>query len=176
MHGTEVVVQAAALLRQQKNIHFVIGGDGLLRPAIQKMIADWGLTNVDLVGWIPLEQLPDYIASASICLGGHFSTVPKARRVISTKTFQFIAMRKPTIVGDNSATREIFVHGEHVYAVPMGDPVALATAIVELADNKNLQNRIAIGGYTCFQKRLTLHTIGMQIASLVEEVMGVSAL
>jgi glycosyltransferase involved in cell wall biosynthesis len=85
--------------------------------------------------------------------------VPKAGRVISTKTFQFIAMRKPTIVGDNVATRELFVHGEHIYAVPMGDPIALAEAISELADTPALREHIAGGGYTLFQEKLTVRAI-----------------
>jgi glycosyltransferase involved in cell wall biosynthesis len=105
LHGTDVIVQAAALLRDRSEIHFTLGGDGACRAQVQQMVTNLALTNVDLVGWISLEQLPAHIARASICLGGHFSTVPKAARVISTKTFQFIAMRKATIVGDNPATR-----------------------------------------------------------------------
>lgn len=175
LHGTEVIVQAAALLRDRPEIYFTLGGDGLRRAAVQRMIADLSLTNVGLVGWIPLEQLPKYIARASVCLGGHFSTVPKAARVISTKTFQFVAMRKPTIVADNPATRELFTPGEHVYAVPMGDPAALAEAIETLADNCLLRRRIAPGGYEVFQKRLTTRAIADQLASVIQDALCESA-
>jgi glycosyltransferase involved in cell wall biosynthesis len=171
LHGTEVVVQAAALLRDRPEIHLTLGGDGMRRAAVQQMIADLDLTNVDLVGWIPLEQLPDYIARASVCLGGHFSTIPKAARVISTKTFQFVAMRKPTIVADNPATREIFTPGEHVYAVPMGDPAALAEAIETLADDCMLRHRIAFGGYEVFQQRLTTCAIADELVSIIGNVL-----
>ena len=170
LHGVEVIVQAAALLRNRPDIHFTLGGDGVGLPSVRRLISELELSNVDLVGWIPTEHLPAYIARASICLGGHFSTIPKAARVIATKTFQFIAMRKPTIVGDNPATRELFVPGEHVYAVPMGDSVALAKAIGELADDAALRNHIAAGGYALFQERLTTRAIAEQLASLVEEV------
>ncbi|MCS7220914.1 MAG: glycosyltransferase [Anaerolineae bacterium] len=175
LHGTEVIVQAAALLKSRPDIHFTLGGDGAGLQAVRQMVEELGLGNIDLVGWIPMERLPAYIAEASICLGGHFSTIPKAARVISTKTFQFIAMRKPTIVGDNAATRELFVPGEHVYAVPMGDPAALAKAISELADDAVLRDRIAAGGYALFQERLTTHVIAGQLASLIEEVQCASA-
>ena len=171
LHGTEVIVQAAALLRDRPEIHFTLGGDGRRRPSAQRMIADLSLTNVELVGWIPLEQLPKYIARASICLGGHFSTVPKAARVISTKTFQFIAMRKPTIVADNPATREVFIPGEHVYAVPMGSPAALAEAIRTLADDGALRSCIAVGGYRLFQQRLATPIVADQLACVVGETL-----
>ena len=175
LHGTEVIVQAAALLRDRPEIHFTIGGDGMRRTVVQRMVADLALTNVELVGWIPLEQLPDYIARASVCLGGHFSTIPKAARVISTKTFQFLAMRKPTIVADNPATRELFTHGEHVYAVPMGNPAALAEAVRTLADDSVLRHRIACGGYEVFQRQLTTRAIAdYHLAPIIEEALCVS--
>jgi glycosyltransferase involved in cell wall biosynthesis len=95
--------------------------------------------------------------------------------VISTKTFQFIAMRKPTIVGDNPATRELFIAGEHICAVPMGSPQALAEAIRTLADDQALRLRIASGGYETFKQRLTTRVIAGQLASVMEEALCGSA-
>lgn len=169
LHGVEVIIQAAALLKDRKDIHFTLGGNGPFFGFIQRMVKSLKIENVDMIGWIPLECLPLFIARATICLGGHFSTIPKASRVISTKTFQFIAMGKPTIVGDNVANREIFVPGEHVYAVPMGNPEALAEAISELANDKELREHIAANGYALAQK-FTTHTISTQLASLIETI------
>jgi len=167
LHGTEVIIRAAAMLKNRKDIHFTIGGNGPQFREINEMIRRLELKNVSLVGWIPMEELPIYIARASICLGGHFSTVPKAARVISTKTFQFIAMCKPTIVGNNLATRELFVHKEHVYAVQMGNPIVLAEAIGELADTPALREHIARGGYALFQEKLTIRAIADELSTLL---------
>jgi glycosyltransferase involved in cell wall biosynthesis len=170
LHGTDVIVQAANLLRQRAEIRFMIGGDGPRRPAIIRMLHDLDLHNVECVGWVPLQHVPDYIARADICLGGHFSMVPKAARVISTKTYQFLAMRKATIVGDNPATRELLTHGQHAYAVPMGDPQALADAVEALADDPALRERIAAGGRQVFEERLTTQAVADQLVTLVENV------
>lgn len=169
LHGTDIIVQAADLLRDRPDIHFTIGGDGPLYPAVSAMIRELELDNVDLLGWIPLEQICNHIARASLCLGGHFSTVPKAARVISTKTFQFTAMHKPTVVGDNPAIRELFTPGKDVYAVPMGDPVALADAIRLLADEAELRDHIAAGGYQVFHQRVSTQAIADQLSSVIEE-------
>lgn len=170
LHGIEVIIQAAALLKDRKDIHFTIGGHGPLFKSVKQMIKELSLENVSLVGWIPLEQLPLYIAKATICLGGHFSTTPKAARVISTKTFQFIAMRKPTIVGDNMATKELFAHCEHVYTVPMGNPAALAEAIILLIDDWELCCRISQGGYELFRQRLATQVVAERLTSIMEEI------
>jgi glycosyltransferase involved in cell wall biosynthesis len=147
----------------------------MLYSQVKRQVADLDLPNLDLVSWIPLARLPEYISRATICLGGHFSTVPKAARVISTKTYQFIAMRKPTIVGDNPATREILVHGQHAWTVPMGDPADLAAAIQTLSDDAGLRQHIANGGYKMFQEKLTTPIIGNQLANSVQEALCASA-
>jgi len=170
LHGTEIIIQAAALLKDRQDIQFTIGGDGLTFRKIRETLRRLDLRNVKLVGWIPMEQLPTYIARASICLGGHFSTVPKAARVISTKTFQFIAMRKPTIVGDNEASREVFISGEHVYAVQPGNPQSLAEAICLLMDNWELQQRIADGGYNIFGQRFATSVITQKLSQIIKEI------
>ena len=172
LHGTKVIIQAAHLLRERSDIRFTIGGSGPRYKAIRQMIGELELTNVDLQGWIRLEDLPGYIARASVCLGGHFSEIPKAARVVSTKTFQFVAMRKPTIVGDNPATRELFAHREHVYAIRMGDPAALADAITTLADDVTLRKQIASGGYRVFQQRCTTLAIACELRSVIEDVLA----
>jgi glycosyltransferase involved in cell wall biosynthesis len=168
LHGTETIVEAAALLQGHPDIHFTLGGDGPQRRRLERLVSSSRLRNVEMPGWIPFERIPDQIAGASLCLGGHFSTVPKAARVISTKTFQFLAMGKPTIVGDNPATREILVHGEHVWAVRMGDPEALAEAIATLAGDAGLCAQIAAGGRELYQQRLATSAIASQLARLVE--------
>jgi glycosyltransferase involved in cell wall biosynthesis len=171
LHGSEVIIRAAALLRRRPDIHFTLGGEGMGYSDARRLVAGLGLRNLDLVGWIPFERLPDYIAAATICLGGHYSLIPKAARVIATKAFQFVAMRKPTIVGDNAATRELFVPGEHVLAVPMGDPAALASAVERLADDAALRDRIAAAGYARYRERLTTPAIATELAEVVAAAM-----
>lgn len=170
LHGVDTILYAAEKLQRFPAIRFTIGGTGPGLRQMQQLAADLALHNVAFPGWIPIERLPEHIASADICLGGHFSTIPKASRVISTKTFQFVAMAKPTIVGDNAATRELFVPGEDVLAVPMGDPAALADAIRTLAEDAALRARLAAGGRARFEAHATTASIAQQLAELIGEL------
>ncbi len=172
LHGTDVIVRAAALLRDCPDIHFTLGGDGPLRGDVVAMVEELGLDNVSLPGWIPFEQLPGYIARADVCLGGHFSTIPKAQRVVATKTYQFIAMARPTVVGDNAASRETFVPGQHVRAVRMADPEALARAIAELRDDPSLRARLASAAYALFQQHYSSVAIGQRLTRIMDDVLA----
>jgi glycosyltransferase involved in cell wall biosynthesis len=180
LHGVEQILYAASQLEgcldaRQRPIAFTIAGDGTYRVEMERLAAELGLRNVRFPGWLPYEQLPACIAAADLCLGGHFSDVPKAARVIATKTYQFIAMRKPTIVADNPATREVFVPGSDVWGVPMGSARALADAIQTLAGDPGLRQHLANGGYETFQKCCTTRAIANQLAPILEETACASA-
>jgi len=159
LHGVEHVLHAAKQLEEQDDIVFTIAGTGSHLATMQRLAQELDLHNVQWPGWVPFDQLPARIAKADLCLGGHFSDVPKAGRVIATKTFQFLAMGKPTIVGDNPANHEVMIHGQEAYFSPMADPGALASAILELRDDPILRQRLGEGGVALYHQRFTTAAI-----------------
>jgi glycosyltransferase involved in cell wall biosynthesis len=160
LHGTEFIVQAADKLRDRKEIEFVIVGEGPERIKIRNLAQRRGVNNIRFIDWLPYGQLPMEIAQADICLGGHFSSVDKAKRVIAGKTFQFLAMRKPVIVGDCEGNRELLTDRENALFVTMADAGALANAILELRNNVILREHIAGAGYRIFVERCTIEVLG----------------
>ncbi len=144
LHGVDVILRAARLLVDEPRIRFVIGG----APAGRRQLALYEVPpNVRLVGYIPYSRLPEYIAAADICLAGPFGTTPKASRVITGKTYQFLACQRATIVGDNEANRELFVHGREAWFVPRGKPEDLAQAILLLSRQPEVRNQLAEAGW-----------------------------
>ena len=168
LQGVDTIVRAAAQMGKHPGIHITIGGSGREYARVTELAASLKVGNVQFVGWIPLTSLPDYIARADICLGGHFSTSRKAAKVISTKTFQYLAMQRATVVGANEATAELFRYGHHVVAVPMGDPGALAGAILRLARDPQLRGQLADAGHRLYQDELMLESIADGLRPIVE--------
>lgn len=152
LHGAGYVVEAAARLRDEQAIEFVVVGRGPERERIAASAKKGGVDNVRFIDWLPFDALPIEIAKADCCLGGHFSDIEKAKRVIAGKTFQFIAMKKPVIVGDCPGNRELFSDRQNALFVGMADADSLAHAILELKNDANLRGRIAEAGYETFMK------------------------
>ena len=167
LHGTEYIIQAAKILERNKEIEFKIVGKGPQLIKMRRLARRIGITNVDFTDWIPYEELPLEIAKADICLGGHFSDIEKAKRVIAGKTFQFIAMKKPVIVGDCPGNRELFNHKENTFMVKMADAAALADAILEVRNNEALRRQIAEEGYITFVDRCNTDAIGRELAEML---------
>ncbi len=168
LQGIDNIIQAAKELERCPDIKFHIVGTGPERQYVDKLALKLNVKNIRFDNWLPYASLPSTIANANVCLGGHFSNISKAKRVIAGKTFQFIAMGKPVIVGDNSANRELFTHRENAMLVEHANPKAIAEAIVELRHNQALRDSIADNGYRTFLERCTPEVIGKEIKKLIE--------
>lgn len=169
LHGLGVIIKAAKLLADKKDIVFRIVGRGPLKSVIQKMARDFRLNNVEFIDWIPYEKIAEAIASSDICLGGHFSHNPKAKRVISGKTSTFLAMKKPAIIGESPATQTVFKHGRDVYMCRMGDEKALAKAILKLFKSRVLRQKIAEGGYQTFKSIFSFETLQKNLLNIIND-------
>lgn len=132
VQGVDVIMDALRPLMNRKEYYFVIVGP--MKEEIRKAEGD----NIEYVPWLPQDQLAEKIAQADLCLAGHFNAENgKAQRTIPGKAYIYDAMKKPMILGDSPANRELYPEKPGVYEyVPMGDPGALTGKIQELSERK----------------------------------------
>lgn len=159
LHGVDVILHAAHLLRGE-SIQFILLGYGSEYQKALGIAQKLKLTNVEFRNPVPLEALPKIIAQATICLGGHFGRSDKAGRVIAGKTFQCLAMEKPTIVSDTPANNELFTDGWDALMCPRNNPAALADTIRYLLSNPKLLVSLGKRG-----RQTVLRTSGDEVTS-----------
>lgn len=155
IQGLDVIYEAFRILQAQ-GVPVVLrlaGASRILDRLRQRAEAE-GVGNIRFLGAIPRSQVVEEIAAAHIGLGGHYSTIPKASLVIAGKVYELIAMRRPAIVGDSPAARELFVDGENALLCRMGSPEALAEAVARLAADPALAERLAGNAYELYRTRL----------------------
>jgi glycosyltransferase involved in cell wall biosynthesis len=167
LHGVEYVVRAAKLLQAEPEIEFRLIGEGIMFPLARQLVEELEVARLAFDPPVAYTDLPKAIAEASICLGGPFGSNDKARRVIASKTFQFMAMGKPTIVGDSPANRELLTHGDDVLMCPMANAEALASAILELKRDASLRTRIAQRGYEHCRDELGIEKQGQRLREII---------
>ena len=167
LQGVEHIVRAAKLLEGEKGIRFHIVGEGITHARVRRLADKLGVQRLTFQASVPYHELPNIIAGASLCLGGPFGASAKASRVIASKTFQALAMAKPTIVGESPANRELFRHGEDVWMCKMADEKALAFAILELKRDATLRESIARSGYERCRDRFHIQKQGDRLEQLI---------
>lgn len=167
LQGAQYIIEAAYLLRSEKSVQFRMLGEG---PDFEKCLhlaQNKKLDNIEFLKPVPYESLPDFIAQTDVYLGGPFGESGKAQRVIPNKVFEALAMKKPVIVGDSDAIKELLTDRKDCYIVKHANAKDIAQSVKLLSGNKELRERIGQNGFTLFRKCLTLNHIGKEFISIL---------
>ena len=134
MHGAEVIVEAAALLRDDPRIHFLLVGEGADRARMQARAAEAELSNVTFGASVPAGEVP---ALLNACDAGvaTLAATPLTRGSLPVKVFEQMACALPVVLAGEGECEEILRGAGVGLTVPPGDAAALSRAVRALADD-----------------------------------------
>lgn len=161
-HGLDTVIQAAQRLQDRPDIQFHFYGEGPEKARIEQFAQAQQLANVTFHGFVSREALLDGLAQAHVCLGV-FGETRQSHYTIQNKVWEGLAMGRAVISGESAVVGEALTHEEQIYLIPRNNAAALAAAIVRLAQNPALRERIAQGGYARYVQGNTPAAIGRQV-------------
>lgn len=139
--GFDVLLRAVAHLVQdqrtpddlRRRLGVVLAGDGVSRPGLVDLADELGIGNrVHLPGRVPRDEARRWVEALDVVVVPR-QDVAVARSVTPQKPIEALALRRPLILSDLPALREVVPSsGPDTVAqcVPAGDPLALAAAIV----------------------------------------------
>jgi glycosyltransferase involved in cell wall biosynthesis len=130
--GVHTVVDAVALLASQGvPIEMVIAGDGDSREAIERGVAEKGLSEViRFLGQQPATEIPRIASSFDVAVVPYEDS-EFMRLAYPTKAFEHAALGVPMIMSDLTSTRGLFGEDEVCFVVA-GDVPSWANAIETL--------------------------------------------
>ena len=158
LHGVDIILDAAQILSDKPIQFTLIGGAGKRLQLFNEMKKRLNLKNVKHEPWVEYEQLTDWINQANLCLGGPFGNTGQGRRVITGKTFQFLAMGKATVVGKIDADYG-FIDKENALVVPQGSGQALAEAISWAFENQEKLPAIGHRGNELYKSQFSIDRV-----------------
>jgi glycosyltransferase involved in cell wall biosynthesis len=170
LHGLDVILDAAKSLEDLPIKFVIVGGRGkrkALREFKEKM-GDLGLQNVEYHKWLDFEELPKYIKGADLCLGGPFGGTPQAKRVVNGKTYQFLAMGKPTVIGKIDEDFG-FIDKKNCLLVEQADYNSLKEKLLWCYENKGLLEEIGLRGRKLFKENYSAPVLARGYLSKIFE-------
>jgi len=170
LHGVPIILQAAQMLDREDIEFWLIGENHREDSVLQNLLSETNPKRVKFFPWLAPQELHTRICEADVCLG-IFGTSGKAKRVIPGKAFLALAMGMPLITGDSPAARELLADGETAILCEMGNPQALAGAILRLKRDARLRRRIGEGGRKLFETRCSTKSLGGHFAHLVKQTL-----
>lgn len=141
--GVEVIVEAATLLKDQLDIHFVVLGEGSRWEWMQQEAQARGLNNLHLPGRYPVETMPAFMQKASALL---VTLADKEifRATIPSKVQAYLAAGRPILACLNGEGATLVTEAGAGLSVPAEDGRALADAVMQLY-RMTPQQREALG-------------------------------
>jgi glycosyltransferase involved in cell wall biosynthesis len=128
----ETIIEAAALLRDQPDIHWVILGEGRMRDWAVTEVAARGLGHcVHFLGRFPVETMPRFFALADVLLVTLRSDSLFAL-TIPSKLQSYLACGRPVVAALDGEGARVLQEAGAGLAGPAEDAQALANAVLQL--------------------------------------------
>lgn len=136
--GLEYLIQAAPIIvaKSSAPIRFVLAGDGELRNHLMDMIRQYRMEEYfQFLGF--RQDVGDLLSAADIVV------LPSLREGLSIALLEAMAASKPIVATTIGSNMEVIEHEQDGLLVPTKSPDTLAEAILRLAINPELRNRLA---------------------------------
>lgn len=175
LHGWEIIVQAAARLRDLPLEFRFIGGTQRQASQLRAACARYGVDKFTHSSWVPFDTLiTDEIPAADVCLGGPFGNTPQAQRVVTGKTSQCLAQGRATVVGKIDADYG-FRDRQNCLLVQQGSPKSLADALRWAHVHREELPRIGESGRALYAERLSVDSIARDLGPALYRLVGRAA-
>jgi glycosyltransferase involved in cell wall biosynthesis len=169
LKGHDDVIEAAtAAISRLPQLRFVFVGDGVLRERLQQQIERHGLAgHFVFTGLVPPTRIPELVAAMDIVV--HASLREGLARVLP----QALIAGKPVITWDVDGAREVAIPGETGFLLPPRSVDQLTSAIVQLAGDASLRQRLGQAGRARFTEQFRHETMTRRIRELYEDVLAI---
>jgi colanic acid biosynthesis glycosyl transferase WcaI len=152
-HCTDAILDAAEILRE-RDVLFVLAGDGSDRERTEQRARERGLTNVLFLGVVPLQTVADLY---SVALAGlaTLRDLPLFEGARPAKVLPCLASGKPIVYSGRGEGARLITEADTGIVVEPEDGAAIAAAIERLLDEPGLAERLGGNG-----RRLAVERFG----------------
>lgn len=168
LHGLDYVLEAARLLKDQPDISFrFIGGKEKDKQACLQAASEGA--HVTHESWLAFDELPKAAAQAGLTLGGPFGGTTQAKLVVTGKTYQFLALGTPVLIGRNEVNAH-FENKVNSLVVDQADAQAIANAVTWAKEHPKELKKIGEKGRRLYEKHFSQDVINGLVEKLLQDI------
>lgn len=143
LRGLSTVLAAISLLKERiPRLKFVVAGRIVKPYDFLAEIKRYDVEKfVDYLGWVDVSQIPSYVFASSVCVHVPPATHDEVNMSISTKIYQYMALRKPIIVGQAKLMKKLVEESGVGVSVEESDPDDLAAKLLHYFKHPELLDK-----------------------------------
>ncbi len=157
--GVRVLLRAMLDVAAKSDAHLVLAGRAPreFAKSLKTAVHDLGLGDrVDFVGEIDHDDVPAYIAGATVCVApGAVELSPRATALYPTKILEYMACRRAVVAPRRTTITMMMRDDQHGLLFEPGQPGHLAEQILRLLEDPKLRERLARAGYDLVRRMYT---------------------
>ena len=163
-----IVLQAAKRLENEKDIHFVLLGDGKEKANLIQKAHEMDLKNLEFHDPMPKSQMPAVIAAADSCLA-ILKPIEMYKTTYPNKVFDYMAAGKPIILAIDGVIRDVVEKADCGIFCQPGDPQKMVEAILMLYNNKKAAEQKGRNGQLYLSRHFDRRKIAQDFFEIIRE-------
>jgi len=121
------------IIEKEKNLKFLIVGDGHLRENLEKQIKSKHLKGkVKLVGWVSHDELPDYLNELKLVV------LPSYTEGLPNVILEAMACGTPVLANSVGSIPDLIINGKTGFLMEKNDPESIAENVIKSINNPDL--------------------------------------
>ncbi len=166
-----VVLEAARLLADSSNVHFVFVGDGKEKPALMERAREMNLSNVSFLPPAAKAEMAEVLAAADVCIA-ILKPLEEYKLTYPNKAFDYMAAGRPIALAIDGVIREVTeAAGCGIFAQP-GEASALAQAVAQLAQDPAAAREMGMKGRRYLEAHFSREKTAEELLQLLEQMTG----
>lgn len=163
----DILAIAPEVLRANPDVRFVWIGSGLLRESLEAEAERLGVRHaLKFTGLVPPDRIPELLAGCDAVVH------PSLREGLARVLPQSLLVGRPAISYDVDGAREVVITDETGILLPPQDLPGLRDAILKLAADGGLRNRLGAEGRRRFTDQFRHETMTDQLRILYERLLN----
>jgi glycosyltransferase involved in cell wall biosynthesis len=154
------------ILKDVPEAKFIIAGRGPEEGKLRHLAKSLGvMESISFVGYIPSEEIPQYLESSDIYVSTSLSDAG-----IAASTAEAMASGLPVIITNSGENRLWVQDGESGFLIPVKNPQILAERIVTLLKREDLRIKFGEGGRKVIKEKNNYYVEMAKMETIYKEL------
>ena len=162
VQGLEHIIEAAKILKDRKDIVFILVGDGIEKKRLVNMKENYGLNNVIFIPQQPFDKIPSFLSMSDIAVI-HLNKAKFREAAVPSKLQAYMSCGRPVLVAAKGAPADIVSDAHCGLMAEPENPESIAEAVTYLYSNRNDLNNMGLDARDYALKHFNKKTIARDI-------------
>jgi glycosyltransferase involved in cell wall biosynthesis len=169
-NALDVLVDVASILKKEKDIVFLLVGEGQEKPHLVKRVKQSGLTNVIFHDPVSHSEIGAFIREADLCILT-LKDVPVFDTALPNKLFDYMFENKPILCALRGETASLVEKEALGVVIPPGNPEEMARTVLYLKNNPVLLESFGKKGRLIIENTYSFRKLSKDVETVMDEVL-----